>query len=445
MYIYYLKDKNINGDKMIQSYSIKIHNNEEILYLYLDYSYEFASTKNNNKPFFQQLKKILNNKIINFKGTKIVLIVSGIVIGTIFLKNINYTNSNNSLKYVNQVILNDFLNKDEYTINIDNINNEDIIINDSLNKQNEISYTFTNNTDNQDNKQSSITTTSNNNIENNNEGNQDNINTYSSNIIVTIYRKNGSILNIEMEEYLIGVVAAEMPASFNTEALKAQAIIARTYALKSIERNKLLTDTVSTQAYIDTYEMQLKWGGDYNLYYNKIKEAVNSTEGLIITYNNELIDAVYFANSNGYTEDSKEVWGNTIPYLKSVESPYDINTTRYKKNTFITYEEASNILGFNIDQNVSIYNILRNESNRVTSITINDKTYTGIEFRNLFKLNSADFEIEKNEFGLNITTYGYGHGVGMSQYGANGMANNGYGFDSIIKYYYKGVSIEKNT
>lgn len=248
-----------------------------------------------------------------------------------------------------------------------------------------------------------------------------------------------------MEEYLIGVVAAEMPASFNTEALKAQAIIARTYALKSIERNKLLTDTVSTQAYIDTYEMQLKWGGDYNLYYNKIKEAVNSTEGLIITYNNELIDAVYFANSNGYTEDSKEVWGNTIPYLKSVESPYDINTTRYKKNTFITYEEASNILGFNIDQNVSIYNILRNESNRVTSITINDKTYTGIEFRNLFKLNSADFEIEKNEFGLNITTYGYGHGVGMSQYGANGMANNGYGFDSIIKYYYKGVSIEKNT
>lgn len=459
MYIYYLKDKNINGDIMIQNYSIKYENNEEVLYLYLDYNYEFASTNKGKKPFFSQLKRILNNKLINFKGKKIVLVASGIIIGTILLSNPNYnlTNYNDNINYVNQVVLNDFNNLDEYVINVqDNNESNNNIDNKETVKNEEVKYINNNTNDLIENKQQIAMNYKDNNIvENNNQENNkkndndnnninDNDNISENKIIVTVYRNNGNILNIELEEYLIGVVAGEMPASFNIEALKAQAVIARTYTLKSISQNKKLTDTTSTQVYIDNNQMNLKWGKDFNKYYNKIKEAVVSTEGLIITYDNELIDAVYFANSNGYTEDSKEVWGYNIPYLKSVESNWDVNSTRYKKTIFKSYEELSNIMGFNISNDTSIYNILRNKSNRVTSITFDNKTYTGIQLRTLLNLNSADFEIEKTELGLNITTYGYGHGVGMSQYGAQGMANNGYNYESIINYYYQDVKVENN-
>ena len=464
---------------MIENYIIKHENNEDILYLYLNYNYEFGSF-NKGKPFFKELKDILNNKYINFKGNKIVLIVSGIVIGTIFL-NIDYKKYDNinldNYNYVNQVVLNDFNDNEEYVINvdesinnivdnseIDNKNEEIISNNTNINTENIITNS-TNNTSN-NNEEKIITNNSNINIKteeninnniksndivyiekeeqiNNNIIENNNIQEENNKIMVTVYRNNGSILDIELEEYLIGVVAGEMPASFNIEALKTQAIIARTYALKSIERNKLLTDTVSTQVYIDEAEMHNKWGKDFDKYYNKIKEAVNSTNGLCIKYQGSYIDAVYFASSNGYTEDAYYVWGNNIPYLKSVESSWDINSTKYKYTTFISFIDISNKLGIDINKDIEIYNILRNDSHRITSITFNNKTFTGVNLRRLLGLKSADFDIIIKEDGLEFTTYGYGHGVGVSQYGANGMANNGYSYEDIIKYYYKGVNIEK--
>ncbi len=441
---------------MIENYNIKHENNEQVLYIYLNYNYEFAGL--NKKYFLKELKKILNNKYLNFKGHKIILIASGIIIGTILLNNIsinkntNYNNINNN-KYVQTLILNDFNGFDNYIINTNtNINNE------LLNNTDNIIETNTNKISK--NIDNIIETDTNTNIINDNINQQNNNNneiTQEENVtseidniednkkVVTIYKKSGEILNIELEEYLIGVVAGEMPASFNIEALKVQAIIARTYALKSISRNKILTDTVDTQVYIDNEEMHNKWGTDFNKYYNKIKEAVNSTEGMIITYNNDLVDAVYFANSNGFTEDAHEVWGYNIPYLKSVECSYDINTRNYQKSTIISYEELNNKLNMNIDNNVEIYNILRNNSHRIISISINNLTYTGIELRNILNLRSADFDIFITDSGLEFITYGYGHGVGVSQYGANGMANNGYNYESIIKYFYQGVTIEKNT
>lgn len=456
MNIINIKDNNINGDYMIEKYIIKKVNKQETLYLYLNYNYEFASfTK--SKTFFQELKKILNNKFINFKGNKVVLVVSGIIIGTIFLNNINYQKKSINLdntKYVSQVILNDFNGKDEFVINLDN---NIIIDNNEENTENE----FINNRINTENNIIKIDNTTEKisleNKINNNESNSDISNDINNNtneeinnieenkIIVTIYRSNGEIQNLELEEYLIGVVAGEMPASFNIEALKTQAIIARTYALNSIKNNKILTDTTSTQVYIDKSDMYYKWGKDFNKYYYKTLEAVNSTEGLYITYNGEYIDAVYFANSNGYTEDAYEVWGYDIPYLKSVESSFDINTTRYKSIVFKTYEEISNIIGFIVDNTIDIHDIIRNNSHRISSICINEKQFSGIEFRTLFNLKSTDFEISIMDDGLEITTYGYGHGVGLSQYGANGMANNGYNYEEIIKYYYQNVNIEKNT
>lgn len=259
--------------------------------------------------------------------------------------------------------------------------------------------------------------------------------------LVTIYRSNGTVLQIEMEEYIVGVVAAEIPASFNTEALKAQSVIARTYALRKTSRGEFLTDTVSTQAFIDTSQMKSKWGSDYSKYYNKIVNAVNSTKGEYLTYNGEYIEAVYHSTSNGYTEDAVNVWGKSYPYLKSVESSWDKSAGSYLKITNKEFETVLNTLGITYEDNTEINIISRNESGRVVEVKIGNSTYTGVELRTLLGLRSADFDIEVNDGVMTIITRGYGHGVGLSQYGANGMANAGYNYKDIINHYYSGVKL----
>lgn len=244
-----------------------------------------------------------------------------------------------------------------------------------------------------------------------------------------------------MEEYLVGVVAAEMPASFNSEALKAQAILARTYALKKISKGEKLTDTVSTQAYIDKTEMQNKWGNDYSKYYNKIVSAVNGTKGQVVKYKGNYIEALYHSTSNGKTESAKEVWGQDIPYLKSVDSSWDKKTSAYLKIENKEIDKVMEILGININKNTNIEILSKDESGRVRKIKVEDKIYDGIEFRNLFGLRSTDFDITITEKGLEIITRGYGHGVGMSQYGANEMAKMGYNYKDIINHYYQNVKI----
>ena len=259
---------------------------------------------------------------------------------------------------------------------------------------------------------------------------------------VTIYRSNGSILEIELEEYIVGVVAAEMPASFSSEALKAQAVVARTYALKRVSTGQKLTDTVSTQAYIDVSQMKQKWGNDFSKYYNKIKKAVEETTGEYITYNGEYINAVYHSTSNGYTEDAKNVWQESYPYLKSVESIWDKNVSSYQRTITKDYNNLLDVTGLS-DENLEINILNRNTSGRVETIQVGNNIYTGVEFRNLLGLRSTDFDIEFVDGNIQITTRGYGHGVGMSQYGANEMSKQGYNYRQIIGHYYTGVQIQK--
>ena len=233
-----------------------------------------------------------------------------------------------------------------------------------------------------------------------------------------------------------------MPASFNIEALKAQAIVARTYALKRISENKILTDTLSTQVYKDNSELKNMWGNDFNKYYNKVKESVDSTKGIVMTYNNKYIDAVYHSTSNGKTEDAIYVWGNNIPYLKSVDSSFDKNVSSYERKKEMSLEEISNILDTNITKD-TIFILERNTSNRVVNVKFNDIELTGTTFRSLLGLRSTDFTIELSDSSIIITTHGYGHGVGMSQYGANEMAKSGYNYENILTHYYKGITITK--
>lgn len=431
---------------MISGYKIINQNNDEdVLFLYLDFSFEFGGKK---QSFFKTIKRFL--KTINFKGTKILLVSSGIIIGTLYINpyKINKLDTPTNYNYVSKIIIHDFNENEltDYEINInkdgkiqkgnilekeknDSVNN---VTNVNIQKNNKLS----NNVEENSTNKSNFTETKKDNYK---ETKKENIK--KNEITVTVYRNNGKIINLELEEYVLGVVGAEMPASFNIEALKAQAILARTYALKSIKNGKKLTDTVSTQAYKDNSELQKLWKNDYTKYYEKIKKAVNETKGKVILYNNEYIDAVYHSTSNGKTENSKNVWKNSLPYLVSVDSSWDKNVKSYKKETIFEINEFCNILKLDVEETIT-YEIIHNETGRVRQITINNKTFSGTEFRNLLKLRSTDFEIEINDEKVKVTTYGYGHGVGMSQYGANEMAKQGYSYIQILKHYYTGVVIK---
>ena len=251
----------------------------------------------------------------------------------------------------------------------------------------------------------------------------------------------GNVKSIPLEEYIIGVVAGEMPASFNIEALKAQAIASRTYALYH-KNNEIydLKDNTDNQVYIEKDEMVNKWGDLYDKYFNKIKEAVTSTKGLVLTYNGNLIESFYFSMSNGYTQNSVDVFKEDIDYLSSVESKYDNNNiTNFEYKTTYDIEEFKNKLQINCGI-IEIKNIIYNDNRYIKSIEICNKTFEGNEFRNILNLRSASFDIVINDK-VEIITKGYGHGVGMSQYGANGYANNGYNYEDILKHYYKNVEI----
>lgn len=255
------------------------------------------------------------------------------------------------------------------------------------------------------------------------------------NIIIKV-NKDNELLEIPLEEYVIGVVGGEMPASFEEEALKAQAIASRTYVIKHLENKDTITSTISDQVYLSNDELRTKWKDNYDKYYNKIKEAVLSTKDKIITYNNEPIKAYYYSKSNGYTESSLNVFNEQNDYLNIIASPFEKDIEQIVE---IPKEEFCTKLSITCN-NITISNITRDESNRVDNLTVNNKSFKGTKFRKLLGLRSTDFDIEVLD-NIKITTRGYGHGVGMSQYGANEMAKLGYNYEDILKYYYQNTEI----
>lgn len=251
---------------------------------------------------------------------------------------------------------------------------------------------------------------------------------------------NDELLTLPLEDYVIGVVAQEMPASFSDEAIKAQAVAARTFALYNLQSKQYLT--TSMQAYISVEQMQEKWQDEFDYYYNKIKNLVLETKDLVLTYNGELIKSYYYAMSNGMTEDSLVVFNEDLPYIKEVESDYDNESlNKFKYDKVLSRQEFCNKLDISCNK-ITISSIKRDVSNRVTSLKINNKDFSGVEVRQLLDLRSTDFAISIDEY-VTITTKGYGHGVGMSQYGANGMAKDNKNFVEILQHYYQNVEIEK--
>jgi stage II sporulation protein D len=269
--------------------------------------------------------------------------------------------------------------------------------------------------------------------------------------IIRLYDINqDKIVEINENEYISGVVAAEMPAEFEIEALKAQALCARTY-LKSkngcdkANNADICNDYSHCQAYKSKDELKDIWKKDYEKNYKKIFDACQSVNDKIIVYNNEPISAVFHSTSSGKTENGIDVWGGDAPYLKSVDSSYDKKSPKFKSSKTISIDEFKEKLSCDSDDIYSsIGKTTITEGGGVKSIEIGDKVYSGRDIREMFDLNSTNFTLDIFDSSVVFNVSGYGHGVGMSQYGANFMAKDGNNYVEIIKHYYRGVDITKN-
>lgn len=254
-----------------------------------------------------------------------------------------------------------------------------------------------------------------------------------------------------------GVVSAEMPASYNIEALKAQAVVARTYTIYTITHNSskhgdgtICTASTCCQAWLSKDDRMSKWSEEEReSNWNKIVEAVNSTKGQVIEYNGEVIDAFFHSNSGGKTEIPVNVWGGTgYPYLQAVETAGEDAYSQYSSEVIISKQEFKNKMNekysdFNIDWNNEdcIKIIEYTDGNRVRTIKIGNKNLSGVEVRTLFGLKSANFNFSIEEDSIKFSVTGYGHGVGMSQTGADAMAKNGATYIDIITHFYTGIEI----
>ena len=246
-------------------------------------------------------------------------------------------------------------------------------------------------------------------------------------------------LYLDLDDYVIGVVGAEMPASFNSEALKAQAVASRSYAMSKVQNNIIeISSSINDQVYQTKMELMNKWGSSFYKYYNKISKVVNDTKNEVVARDGKILKTYYFSMSNGKTENSQTVFGE-ITFL-SVDSPLESKLKNFEVIKEFKKEELLNILGLN---EIKIQNVTRHDTNHVDNIIVSNKKYSGTEFRKLLGLRSTDFDIEEKEGGYLITTRGYGHGVGMSQYGANEMAKQGYNYKEIINHYYQNTELIK--
>lgn len=262
-----------------------------------------------------------------------------------------------------------------------------------------------------------------------------------------LYRTGAGVQEEDLDRYLVGVVLAEMPASFEKEALKAQAVAARTYARRaSLTGGKHGDGSVCgeqhcCQAYISPQSYLEQGGTAENL--KKVQEAVEATSGLVLTYEGELIEATYFSCSGGRTEDAVEVWGCEYPYLKSVESPGEEVSAYYRDTVAFTPEEFGRKLGILPPENPKewISATEYTQAGSVRQMIIGGKTFTGTQLRSLLGLRSAAFDLDILDGEIIITTKGYGHRVGMSQYGAEAMAVSGAGYGDILAHYYEGAAL----
>lgn len=262
----------------------------------------------------------------------------------------------------------------------------------------------------------------------------------------------GTVTEMKCDDYIFGVVAAEMPALYDDEALKAQSVAAYTYACYKRAENAeksydISTDHTVDQSYISESAVRERWGDKADEYAEKIKKAIEETSGYMITFKGSPILSVYHAISTGKTESAKNVWGGDYSYLKPVDSSGDLLSENYTSTVSLTADEVSSKLSeiceVSGDADSYFGKSEKTESGNVKEISVCGKTVNGARIRSLFGLRSDSFEVKYEDGKFNFTVHGYGHGVGMSQYGADYMAKQGSDFKEILTHYYTDCAVEK--
>ena len=278
---------------------------------------------------------------------------------------------------------------------------------------------------------------------------------------ISVYlHSSGEVVYMDFDEYLAGVIAAEMPASFELDAIRAQAVAARSFILYRMqiyrehaapsEHNGAdsCTNFAHCVAWISMEDARERWGDNANYYEWRIREAVRSTSGEYMTFNGNVVRAFFFAMSNGWTENVEDVWSEAIPYLRSVESGNYDDLPNFETFAEFSVEEFVNrlrterpnlLVGEALSTALNEPN--RTAGGRVGTIQIGNQTFRGTDIRRVFGLRSADFDISTDDENVYFTVRGFGHGVGMSQRGANRLAQEGMGYREILKIYYTGIEI----
>ena len=275
------------------------------------------------------------------------------------------------------------------------------------------------------------------------------------NRMVKLLQGDGTVAEMTMADYLFGVVAAEMPAAFEEEAIKAQACAARTYTVRKQNHTSqahpeadVCTDINCCQAYVPRETAETRWGISAQTYAAKIETAIAETDGLGVLYQGEPIQAVFFSSSPGQTVDAVEVWGSAVDYLQSVESPEGEEVPNYHSQVALTADQVRAAVlaaypGADLSGDPSVWfgAPVTNEGGTVSSILVGGVTLTGGQVRTLFDLRSACFTVAWDGSNFTFSVTGYGHGVGMSQYGANAMAKAGSTYEEILTWYYTGTQV----
>lgn len=269
-------------------------------------------------------------------------------------------------------------------------------------------------------------------------------------VFITLYdRSSGQLIPLGEEEYLIAAVACEMPASFSAEAIKAQAVACRTLAVRykmSGERAEsggdITVDAQKREGYCSVDSLKELWGESFEMYYKKIGDCVRATDGQILTYNGEPILAAYHAISNGMTEGSENVWQTALPYLVPCDSSFDSLAAQYMTTVEVSAERLHDILPAEGINDCTFGDITLTPSGTVDTVLIGGKELSGVAVRELFSLRSPTFSVAQgSDGGVTFTVLGYGHGVGMSQNGADFMARQGSDYRDILSHYYTGTEL----
>lgn len=270
-----------------------------------------------------------------------------------------------------------------------------------------------------------------------------------------LLRTDGTVEEMTLRDYLWGVVAAEMPASFHTEALKAQAVCARTYCLHQCTlapdkhpQADVCGDYTCCQAYLTFQQAVESWGEEGRRYADKLDQALDATDGLVCLYEGTPIDALFFSSSAGRTVDAQAVWGSAVPYLTAVDSPEREEVPGWHTLvTFTPQDFAARLTAAHPEADLSgpadtwLGEIQTGDAGQVTRLTLGGVSLTGVEMRTLFGLRSANFTLTLDDTAATFSVTGYGHGVGLSQYGANALAGEGKSFGDILTWYYTGVTV----